>query len=978
MAFPNSPLGTKVQLQINGTWTDVVRYDAETKLLQKNGIMISRGAGGLQQRTPAGTCTWVWQDPNGIYNNENPRSPYFGLIPRNTPVRVYVPRSEKALYIYPTLPVVGSSQGGSAGYISTPDSANVSVTGDMEVRFDIEPNRLTRYYSGRGKMWVLGGKYLASPNRTWYLRLGDPASQQNNNQLALAFSANGTTGLVAVCDGNLPVYTGRVAIKVTLDIDNGAGSREIKFFYSTTGINGTYTQLGSTITGAAIAGLADTTAPLQLGTVANGDLSTVITSSGYSYFGRIYGFQLWNGISTAGGTKVAEADFTTKAVGTTSFADGLGNTWTLAGTGVEITDADYRFYGELSAPVQVPKQSNNGQGTDITIEAEAGGIIRRLTANDTPVSSPIYLHFSQLGSNGWWTGEDSATSDSNITTSAVSGVSAATISDITFEGFDETLPGSAGVMQCGSTAPTFVGACKAASTTLETHFIGYFKFDALPAAETTVFNIYSENGTVKRWTFNVDGGGYLLRGYNSVGTEIVTKITLYGVGAEPTGWIIFHLQLTNTGGLGTIDIKSEWYGVETGAGYTQNSIGTLNYAGSNGTISRVVVQASGNALDGMRFCHLMASNQVGILFFSTDAALARASAAYPGETADERFIRICQLIGVTPVLVGERGASERMGPQPIDTGIKILYECAETDGAIITEAPDQPALEFRTRDSLYNQFGLNLSYAHLAEGLRATPDDTDIANDIILDRSRGGQARATLEFGPMSTQPPPNGINPVQDNPTVNCFDGDAQLTYLSQFRLQLGTWPTSRYPSLVINMHHPTFSSNAARFLLAQKTAISDIVTVDTLPRFMAPDVLYLLVKGIKEEIYAQEWKLIWAMVPYGPYMTSENAGGTDIYSTFKAAHTTINGVVQQQLNAGINSSTTSIAVKTLSGVLFTTGAVNYTIKVGGEFMTVTNVSGATSPQTLTVTRGVVGGYAAAHNANDPVLIFPTLKARL
>lgn len=968
MAFPNDPLGAKVELKINDVWTDAVRYDDDTKILQKSGISIKRGQGGLQQRTPPGICTWTWQDPNGIYNNENPRSPYFGVLPRNTPVRVSVPRETPALLI------VDQNDGARA---QTTDKAALDITGDIEIRIDFEPRRFTRWASGTNRAMLLCSKHSSTTsNRSWYMRFGESGVNGNVSKLAFNWSTSGANSLTASATAELPT-TGRIAVKVTMDVDNGAGSREVKFWTSTTGINGTYTQLGATVTGATTSIFAGT-ANLELGTVDFGKLDNEFSSVIENFVGRIYAFQLWNGISDAGGTKVAEADFTVQTVGDTSFDDGLGNTWTTHGV-AEITDADYRFHGELSAPVLKPKRSVDGEGLDITVEAEAGGLIRRLQANKTPLQSPIYLAFSGFSSHGWWTGEDSTGSDTTIASSAVTGVQPASISDISFVGFDSTLAGSAGVMECGDTNPTFVGQCKSVTIGSQTHFIGYFKFPTIPVTETVIFTIYSDSGTVKKWTWSTDADEYFCRGYNAAGTEIVTKDSGHGSvngSAAPDQWVAWHLQLTNTAG--TIAIKSEWMVIETGATYTQNSIGTTSYAGNNGTFSRVVVQTSGSALNEFRFAHLMCATTNVVFWDGSDPTFAKFSAGWPEEYADQRFIRICELLGVVPVIVGSVENTIQMGVQPLDTGINILYECAEADGGQIVEAIDQLALEYRTRKSLYNQYGMSLTWADLAEGLEATPDDTDIANDIILDRSGGGQARATLEYGPMSIQAPPNGINAVTDGPIVNNSSA-SELPFLAQAMLLKRTWPEARYPSVVVNMHHPTFSEDSELMVAAQRTNITDIMTITDLPLFMAPAPLELMATGITEEIYTQEWQIQWSMVPYGPYITSELediAGET--YSDFKVTHNTVDGVVQQQLNAAIDDNDTSIAIKTLSGALFVTGAVDFMLKIGGEFLTVTNISGSSSPQTFTVTRGSITGYVSAHAENDYVYVYPTLKARL
>lgn len=975
MVFPATALGTAVQLKMNGGWTNVVRYDTNTKILQKDGVTISRGVNGVQDKTPAGTCRWTWQDPNGVFNNENPRSPYFGLLQRNTPVRVYVPRTIAALNIVSTY----GNANNNGLRCSCPDTVATSITGDIDVRVDIEPKRWTRWgvrnVNINPGVMPLMVKNASTADRSWMFRL------QESGVLTFGWRTTTPSSLAASSTVPVDMTQARLVVRATLDVDNGAAGYTATFYTAPT-MAGPFVQLGAQVIVAGVTNIVDSTAPIELGTVNNGGDPTAALVNGFNYVGRIFRAQLYNGIA---GSLVADADFTGRANGTTSFADGLGNTWTLGPTNAEITNADYRFYGELSAPVLKPNRSKNGAGLDVQVEAEAGGILRRLGSNDTPLQSPLFRFLTastgvtpSFSPHDLWTGEDDSTSDTDRASNAVTGGAPAVIQDITFNGPDATLPGSAGCMVLGSTAPQFVGTCKAATQTTETHFIGFFKFPSIPVAEVILWQIRTANSTIVQWNFTVSATAYTLRGYDKAGTEVATKQTAFGVGAEPNKWIAYHMQLTNAAG--TVSIKSEWMEVSTGLTYNSTAIGTVSYAGSNGVISSVVL--SGTGLSSVRIAHVLCTTLTvanGMAFYDgTNPTIARVSFGFRGETADARFIRICQLIGVTPVIFGNQGDSEQMGAEPLDTGLNIIYECATVSGGMIIEAVDQAALEFWTLKSLYNQQGtLSLTWAQVAQGLEGTPDDTDVANDITLSRKNGGSARATLEFGPMSIQAPPNGINPVPDGPEINNFS-DSRLPFLVQNLLAMRTWPTSRYPKVTVTLEHPTFTGNANLALLTQRQTLPMELTITSLPTFMPPDTLYLLVKGMTETLLSQQWKVEWTCVPYGPYITSElTAFASNPYS-FKAAHTVVAGVSQQQLNAGITNSATSFAIKTLSGVLFDTTATNIPIKIGGELMTVGSVTGATSPQTMnSVTRGV-NGYSAAHNANDQVIVYPTLKARL
>lgn len=74
-------------------------------------------------------------------------------------------------------------------------------------------------------------------------------------------------------------------------------------------------------------------------------------------------------------------------------------------------------------------------------------------------------------------------------------------------------------------------------------------------------------------------------------------------------------------------------------------------------------------------------------------------------------------------------------------------------------------------------------------------------------------------------------------------------------------------------------------------------------------------------------------------------------------------------QLDDGITDSATTFDVAVTDGPLWTTdsGEFPFDVMVGGEVMTVTAVSGASSPQTFTVTRAV-NGITKSHSTGTDV----------
>src|SRR5690606_10379841 len=128
----------------------------------------------------------------------NPRSPYYGLIGRNTPLRVSVHAGTP----YLDLP-------GTADTATTPDHSSLDITGDIDLRREGEAD----WYASGAQMLI--GKWGAAGNRSYHLRL-------EAGFLYMSVSTDGTAGYTAWhrLPQGLPK---RAALRGTMDADNGAG-----------------------------------------------------------------------------------------------------------------------------------------------------------------------------------------------------------------------------------------------------------------------------------------------------------------------------------------------------------------------------------------------------------------------------------------------------------------------------------------------------------------------------------------------------------------------------------------------------------------------------------------------------------------------------------------------------------------------------------------------------------------------------------
>lgn len=197
-------------------------------------------------------------------------------------------------------------------YISTPDSAANSITGDIDLRAKVAPaNWSSGHFHPSAKMDPV------SPHETsWDFRI-------DNGILGLNWEdpVNGTLDVDATAP--VPFISNEVGwVRATLDVDNGAGGHDVTFYTSEDGI--VWTQVGAVVNdGGFVTSIVDTAQPVIAGNFA--DLPTGAA--------KIYRVEIRDGIN---GTLVAlfdanEAGATAGTQTPGSFVSSTGETWTVNG-----------------------------------------------------------------------------------------------------------------------------------------------------------------------------------------------------------------------------------------------------------------------------------------------------------------------------------------------------------------------------------------------------------------------------------------------------------------------------------------------------------------------------------------------------------------------------------------------------------------------------------------------------------------------
>jgi hypothetical protein len=207
-------------------------------------------------------------------------------------------------------------------YASAPDSAALSITGDIDIQVKValfswvQGSRIVDN-GGRARR-ILLSKYNTTGNqRSYYLAV------QTSGTLILVTSTNGTadtTTTLSTDTVDLDRYATKW-VRATMDVNDGAGNRVVKFYTSDDGT--TWTQLGTTVTTSGTTSIFDSTASLNISNTNNGaaDVRQAVE-------GTIYRAIIQNGYDGAG-TTVFDANFETATAGAASFTESSANAATV-------------------------------------------------------------------------------------------------------------------------------------------------------------------------------------------------------------------------------------------------------------------------------------------------------------------------------------------------------------------------------------------------------------------------------------------------------------------------------------------------------------------------------------------------------------------------------------------------------------------------------------------------------------------------
>ncbi|MFE3762265.1 hypothetical protein ACFXPI_10930 [Streptomyces sp. NPDC059104] len=805
MAFPQTPIDLLAEMQIGGVWTDITG-----DLYARAPLTIQRGRQDEGARVDASRVSFQLNNRNNSYSPRNPRSANYRLIGRNTPVRFSVASSESYL----------ATTGTDTDIVATPDHASIDITGDIDVRFE----GTVRWYDAVNQTLIGKWSFPADGNRSWNLRL-------QAGQLVWVWSPTGLSADALAVSFVLPPLPRRAALRLTMDVDNGSSGRTIIAYWSDS-LSGTWNTIG-TITAAGTTSIFSGTAPLQIAT----NQSVLPGFVRLPFRGRLHRAEVRSGI---GGSVVASPDVRALAVGTTSWVDSAGRTWTVAGAAA-ITNREYRLHAEVSSwPTRW-----DVSGRDVYVPVEASGILRRLGQGAKALASTLARRLPTQFPAAYWPMEDGK--DSTQAYSPIVGCGPLVVSGFDFAQ-DASCPGSAALPKIGAAA-TMQGAVPTYSSPTSSYLISMiYQLDAPPPSLQT-WLAFTTTGTVRTILVRYTSTTIEVQGYTAAGTQVIAESFSNSDTFGSGKWWRFDLAATTNGA--NTDFHMGWVEVN-GAGSQWN----WSTAGAPGRVATIDTQF-GPDFSGMKVGHLA-------VFPSSDLSVWGGSDnGYAGETVSNRLLR---LGGEESVPLSSSYTPTLMGAQRPASLLSLLSECEAADGGVMYEDRERLALSYRARTLFYTQpVALTLDYSvagHVAPPLEPIDDDQRVRNDRTVTRTGGSSARSVDTTSPLSTQAPPLGVGSYDDAVTLNLYS-DSQVQDIADWALHLGTWDEARYPTVHINL---AAAPSLATAVLALD--IGDRIQIINPPAWLPPGPIDLIVEGYTEVIgHPTDWDIVLNCSPAGPW---------------------------------------------------------------------------------------------------------------
>lgn len=637
---------------------------------------------------------------------------------------------------------------------------------------------------------------------------------------------------------------------------------------------------------------------------------------------------------------------------------------------VVVSQLSTRLTGYVSdvRPVFVPQPDGS---TWSTVQVDISGVGSKLEKNEAPAWSPMRrsIQLASTAPVSYWPLEDAEGSTSAA--SALPGQAKMLVSGPAVFSFDQGTPTDLYLSRYGTrpivsvaagarlTAPV---AAPSTSSQWAVSAIAELWVAGIPGVtEVRILEWLTPGGTYNRWALVGNSAGYVLRGYNdAAGTssDLLTDATganagqtTYTVEAVQAGSNVSLQVFYNSAGSvsGPVSVAATLTAVTKIAVNPDqvNSTAAVTPAGIKFVVGHVRVLDDSTVRD-MPYYYDAEQNNL----------LVWAQPAWFRESAHRRIERLCAEERVPFTLAGD----------PATTGLTSLN--AQQDGSftdLISRAAESESggllfesgwgYRYLPRTARYNQaVALTVDMSTYAHSGDTGPEDVLVpqlesraTNYWTVERAGGSTGSYAADAGYRARR------GTIAEQVTVDVLR-DADLDDHAAWRVHLGVDALDAYyPGLPVDLAaNPDLIDNwltcdiGSRVQRTNQPTIAGYGTIDQ------------VIEGYTETLGPKLWSV------------TANCSPAAVWDVFTLDDPVLGwlGPTGSILASGVTAGATTLSVSGSTPLWSTAAIYPVDINIGGERVTVTAVTGASSPQTFTVTRGV-GGFSKAHPAGAPVTLW-------
>ena len=626
----------------------------------------------------------------------------------------------------------------------------------------------------------------------------------------------------------------------------------------------------------------------------------------------------------------------------------------------------------------MPNWDTSGQWATVTLTAS--GWLRQINQGTLPAAS-AFTQWMRANADshliGWWPLEDGIYS-TTATTGLLNAFNPATI---TPDGGPLTIGTSnsngdlfactgamAGGGNFGGTLPSFTH-----SGTSQILFL-FAETGELVTSGTSypyiAFMTHS-SGSIRMWTLYVTPGGFLgVQGWSTTGFS----------GGVPSGTKVYD---SSTYSFNLINHPSliSWVVTTSGSDLairleTLQADGTYTYVSGTITGQSCGPATSVSALAPPSIPNHQPTSSVGQLFFrniDTDIAATYTTPlqAYTGESVTARLTRLANAQNIPITILTDATAetstnpADTLGPQYVDTLSNLLREC-ETTGIGRLYDGLNIGLTYVTRllrESQQPLLTLDVSQGAVVMPFAPVYDDQNLINQATVNRRNGSSFAVT-----DTTSADADGVyaaalqvNQADDNSLGFTAKWVARASSLTRdaYRYPGWTFALEKQPALI------------ADWLACFPSCRVDVTNIDTARSQHPAGTIRNVLEGWHERISQHRWVVEANTSSYEPWrvVTLADATGStsDTVGRYEPDSDT-DSTVNTSAAAGATSLSVAFTGTRWVTTADTGGSDNFplTVDINGWPVTVTDITGTTSPQTFTVS-----ALEHAVTAGDPITIY-------